>query len=325
LKIKFISIIIPVFNEEENVLRAHEKIVEELKKRDDIEFEIIFTDNHSIDRTFEILEHLSSIDSRVKVIRFSRNFGFNRSILAGYRHAIGDAAIQIDCDLEDPPRLFHDFLDLWMKGHDVVFGMRSNRQENWLVALLRKIFFRLLNKISTSYHEADAGDFRLIDRKILDQLLVIDDAEPFVRGLIAELSINEIGVKYSRNRREFGTSKFPLSNLISFALDAVYAHSIIPLRIATYVGIFVALITSMISGAYIVGRIISPENWPAGFATTTVLILFGISLNALFLGIIGEYIARIHIQVRRRPSVIIEKTINIDLDQYTEERLRNAL
>jgi glycosyltransferase involved in cell wall biosynthesis len=308
-----ISIIVPVYDEEANVVRAYEAIVAELEPRQDLEFEIIFTDNHSTDSTFERLEQLATRDKRVKVLRFARNFGFNRSILTGYRFARGDAAIQIDCDLEDPPSLFGDFISLWRQGHDVVVGVRASRRESRLMALARTTYYRFLNSISDTPHQIDAGDFRLVDRRILDQLKVIDDAQPYVRGLTSELARNQGAIAYTRNRREFGRSKFPIRQLIKLGLEGVVAHSTVPLRIATYVGIAIALATALVTGLYILGRLISPNPWPAGFATTTVLILFGISLNALFLGIIGEYIARIYQQVRHRPSVIVEKSLNIDV------------
>jgi dolichol-phosphate mannosyltransferase len=310
---KLISIIVPVFNEEANVDRAYEAIVTELMPYEDLEFEIVFTDNHSTDSTFERIEQLSVRDKRVKALRFARNFGFNRSILTGYRFAIGDAAIQIDCDLEDPPRLFHDFLNLWKGGHDVVVGVRARRHENWLMVLTRKVFYKVLDSISDTPHQMDGGDFRLVDRSILDQIKLIDDAQPYVRGLISELARNQGSIAYTRNRREHGISKFPLLQLVKFGLEGVFAHSLVPLRIATYAGLGIALMTAMATSIYIIGRLIYPDTWPAGFATTTVLILFGISLNALFIGIIGEYIGRIYQQVRRRPTVIVEKALNINI------------
>ena len=313
MKKTLISIIVPVYNEEDNVARAYEAIKEEIEWCQDIDLEIIFTDNHSTDATFELLEQIATIDKRVKVLRFARNFGFNRSILTGYRHACGDAAIQIDCDLEDPPSVIHEFIRLWRNGHDVVVGIRAHRVENRLMIFARKTFYRILDKISDTSHQIDAGDFRLVDRSILEQLKVIDDAHPYVRGLISELARNQVGVAYTRNRRKFGESKFPLRQLIKLGLEGIYAHSTAPLQLATKAGIMIALVTALVSGAFIIGRLIAGEDWPIGFTTTIVLILFGISLNALFLGIIGEYIARIYQQVRIRPTVIVEKTLNIDL------------
>ena len=308
---KLISVIIPVYNEEGNIFSAYNSVREELEKRADVDFEIIFTDNHSTDKTFLFLQELSSADKRVKVLRFARNFGFNKSILTGYRNAIGDAAIQIDCDLEDPPSVFHKFIDRWLEGHDVVVGIRSNRAESKLMIWARKTFYRFLDAISETPHQVDAGDFRLVDRHILNQLIKIEDAQPYVRGLISELAKNQSAVVYKRGRREAGESKFPIRQLVRLGFEGIYAHSTIPLRLATYFGIFIAAITVAIMMFYVFGYFFFESSWPSGFTTTTVLLLFGISLNALFLGIIGEYVARIYQQVRQRPTVVIERSINL--------------
>jgi len=310
---QLISIIVPVFNEQDNVLRSYEAIVAELSSRDDIDFELIYTDNHSTDATFARLTELAQRDSRVKVIRFARNFGFNRSILTGYRYAAGDAAIQIDCDLEDPPGLFHQFIDLWRAGHDVVIGIRAQRRESWLMAHVRKMFYLFLDRISETPQQTDAGDFRLVDRRILDQLRQIEDAQPYVRGLISELAFNQTGIPYRRQSREFGESKFPLRELVKLGFQGVYSHSTVPLRLATYTGLLIALSTALLTGLYVIARLFWPDEWPRGFATTTVLILFGISLNAMFLGIIGEYVARIYQQVRVRPTVVVERSLNLEV------------
>lgn len=308
-----ISIVVPVYNEEANIHRAYEAICGELGPRQDLLFEIVFTDNHSTDSTFSVLKDLAKSDPKVKVIRFARNFGFNRSILTGYRFARGEAAIQIDCDLEDPPQLFHEFIRLWQEGHDVVVGVRARREEHPLRTRARSAYYRLLASISETPHEMNAGDFRLVDRSVLDQLKVIDDAQPYMRGLISELAQNQAAVPYARtSRREFGQSKFPLRQLVKLGLEGVFAHSTLPLKLATYTGLTIALVTALVSAAFLIGRLLHPEQWPVGYAMTALLILFGISINALFLGVIGEYIGRIYHQVRRRPTVIVERSLNVE-------------
>lgn len=311
-KKQLISVIVPVYNEEKNVERAYNAIVDELKKIDNIDYEIIFTDNHSTDGTFKKLEVIAAQDIKVRVLRFARNFGFQSSILTGYNCARGDAAIQIDCDLQDPPSVFSEFIRLWRSGHDVVVGLRSQRVERKSMIILRRLYYHVLNKISDIPHQIDAGDFRLVDRKILDQLSSINDRQPYVRGLISEFSINQIGIHYPRNKREFDESKFPLKQLVKMALDGIISYSTTPLRVASYLGIFLALLTSIMLGVYIILRVFFGHSWPVGFTTITVLILFGISINALFLGIIGEYIAKIFNQIRIRPLVIIEKKLNFN-------------
>lgn len=309
---RLISIVIPVFNEERNVRLAYDevlRVLDEVKDRFEVEF--VFTDNHSTDGTFRELTRLAAEDKRVKVIRFNRNYGFQRSLLTAYRHASGDAAIQIDCDLQDPPRMFPAFLSLWEQGHDVVVGIRKNRPEPRLLLGARRAFYHFLNAIAEHPITPDAGDFRLIDRTILDHLKPINDMSPYIRGLIASFAVNEAHVPYDRDRRQHGASKFPVSKLIGFALNGIYGHSILPLRVASWCGLIIAVLTTLLSAYYIIGALTVGLTAPRGFATTTVLILFGISLNAIFLGILGEYVSRIYQQVRQRPLTVVERTINV--------------
>lgn len=311
-RMKKISIVVPVYNEEENIQTLYDR-VDKISKLliDTYEFEFIFTDNHSEDNSFFILKQLSETDPRIKVIRFSRNFGYQRSIITGYSFASGEAAIQLDCDLQDPPELLIEFITLWEQGYQVVYGIRKERKEGWIINTARKIFYRLIDRISADKLPHDAGDFRLIDRCIIDELKKIRDASPYIRGLIASLGFKQIGVSYSREARKAGKSKFNLSHLFQLAIDGIVSHSVIPLRMATYLGFLITIGALLLTLVFIYGRFYGSGNWPRGFATTTVLILFGIGLNGLFLGIIGEYLGRIYLQIKIRPLVIIEKTINI--------------
>jgi polyisoprenyl-phosphate glycosyltransferase len=307
-----ISVVIPVYNEEANVAAAYSAVAAVFATiADRYDFEIIFTDNHSSDTTFERIADIAKSDQRVRAVRFARNFGFQRSVMTGYRLARGDAAIQIDCDLQDPPAIFPEFLALWGQGHDVVVGIRRHRNENLLLQWGRKLYYRLLKKISSDNLMLDSGDFRLVDRSILDQLHRIDDASPYTRGLTSLLASNQTGVPYERAVRKEGQSKFPLVRLIGLAVDGFVAHSTAPLRMASFAGLLIALVTSLASIFYLLGRLFFGMEWPEGFATTTILILFGISLNALFLGVIGEYVGRIYEQVRMRPTTVIERSVNM--------------
>jgi polyisoprenyl-phosphate glycosyltransferase len=307
-----ISVVIPVFNEEKNVWPAYEAVVRVFEKMEAAyRFEIIFTDNHSTDNTYAELRALAARDERVRVVRFIRNYGFQRSILTAYRHANGDAAIQIDCDLQDSPELFERFLELWEQGHDVVVGLRRRRKEARALTWMRRGFYMLLNKISDDQLTPDAGDFRLIDKSILERLRNCNHQNPYVRGLISSFAIRQAGVPYDRDIRKFEQSKFPVRRLIGFALNGVVAHSILPLRLASYIGATVSLITLLLSGFYIISALVFGADWPRGFATTTVLILFGISLNGIFMGILGEYVGRIYNQVHSAPLTVIESSINV--------------
>ena len=314
-KRRLVSLILPVHNEEENVLCAYEELCAVFDRIGKYEIEFIFTDNHSDDGTFRKLEELGRRDSRVKVLRFNRNYGFQRSLLTGYRYASGDAAVQIDCDLQDPPSLIPQFLLLWEQGHDVVVGLRRRRQENFLLVLGRRTFYALLNRVSEEKITSGAGDFRLVDRTILDHLRRTPDLHPYVRGLIASLAANEAGIPYDRSARVRGQSKFPLLKLVRFGLEGIISHSILPLRLASYIGLALSVVTFFLCVFYAVSALMFGADWPKGFATTTVLILLGMSLNAIFMGLLGEYISRIYQQVRQRPLTLIERTINIDQRQ----------
>jgi polyisoprenyl-phosphate glycosyltransferase len=309
---KLISVLIPVYNEEGNIRRAYEAVRDTFDLlKDRYTFEIVFTDNHSTDGSIAIISDLAKNDTRVRAVRFARNFGFQKSILTGYRLASGDAAIQLDCDLQDPPSLFPKFLELWEQGHDVVVGIRRFRQESPLLHWARRSYYRLLKKVSDDNLMLDSGDFRLIDRSVLDQLHLINDVAPYTRGLTSMLATRQTGVVYDRQVRRAGESKFPLGKLVALAVDGLITHSIFPLRLASFIGLGTSILTCTASLLYIFARLLFAFDWPAGFATTTVLLLFGISLNGIFLGIIGEYIGRIYNQVRSRPTTVIEYSVNL--------------
>ncbi len=310
-KKKLITICVPVFNEEQNVEPLYQALLPVMAKLSgDYDFELLFTDNHSTDCTFQKLEQLAARDPRVRVIRFSRNFGFQRSIFTAYAHAVGDAAVQIDCDLQDPPSLILDFVRKWEQGYLVVYGIRSSRKEGALMNATRRFFYRVIDSLSEDELPLDAGDFRLLDRRVLDELKKFEDYQPYVRGTVAALGFDQIGIPYDRRERQRGESKFSFRELMGLALDGILNHSIVPLRIATYLGLAISLITFLGIVGYAIGRLLFGRDWPPGFATIIILILGSLSLNALFLGIIGEYLGRIYKQVKRRPLTIIEREIN---------------
>jgi polyisoprenyl-phosphate glycosyltransferase len=308
---RLISICVPVFNEEPNIEPLYDALVPVMAQvADRYDFELLFTDNHSSDNTFGVLERLAKRDPRVRALRFSRNFGFQRSILTGYLSARGDAAVEIDCDLQDPPSLILEFLRQWEGGYRVVYGIRSGRKESWAMNATRRLFYRLIDSLSEDELPLDAGDFRLVDRCVLDELRKIEDSQPYLRGTIAALGFDQIGIPYHRAERQQGESKFTFSELIALALDGILNHSVVPLRIATYLGLAISLCTFLAVLGYLVGRLVFGKDWPPGFASIVVLILGSLSLNALFLGIIGEYLGRIYRQVKRRSLTVVERELN---------------
>ncbi len=306
---KLISIIVPVLNEEQNIKLFYEVLTEELHKLDDIyDFEILFTDNHSDDSTFDLLRELNLKDNKVKAYRFSRNYGYQHSILTGYQKSSGEAVIQLDCDLQDPPSLIPVFLNLWQSGYKVVYGVRKTRQENVLMNYSRKIFYRLINWLSEDDLPVDAGDFRLVDKKIVEVLRNNNDAQPYLRGAIASMGFDQIGVEYDRSQRAHGETKFTTSSLINMALDGILNHSTVPLRISSMTGIIIGFLTIIGMVGFLVGKLMYGMDWPAGYATIVILLLVALSVNAIFLGIIGEYIGRIYKQ-SKGVRVIVEDSI----------------
>lgn len=308
---KLISLVVPVYNEEGNVFPLYDAASEIMGRvAERYDWELVFTDNHSTDGTFAELTQLAARDPRVRVFRFSRNFGFQRSIFTGYMKARGDAAVQLDCDLQDPPALILRFIEEWEAGYKVVYGVRRSRQEGYSLTLVRRIFYWLIDLLSEDHLPRDAGDFRLVDRQVLDVLRQIDDHKPYLRGILATLGFAQKGVPYDRPARQRGESKFSMRDLFALAFDGILSHSTVPLRVATYTGLTVSVLTFLAIIGYSVGKLVYDKDWPAGFATTTLLLLLSLSLNALFLGVIGEYVGRIYQQVRRRPVTIIEHTLD---------------
>lgn len=308
-----ISIVIPVFNEEDNV----EATYLELKRTTDelshaYEFEFLFTDNHSTDSTFDKLAHLAALDSRVRVARFARNFGFQKSVLTGYCLARGAAAIQIDADLQDPPSLIGAFLEKWREGFDVVVGVRRQRQEGRPLYYARRFYYRLLRQLDGPHLIPDAGDFRLVDRSVLEKLRGIRESHMYLRGLISSLARRQAGIPFDRAERLHNESKFRLKALLRLAAQGILAHSSLPLRAAFYVGLVIAFGAMLLAMGYFLLRIFYPNAAPQGFATTQILILFGIGLNSVFLGVIGIYVGRIYDQVRIRPTTIISDLLNFE-------------
>ncbi len=307
-----ISVCTPVYNEEDNVERCIAAVRELFEKTlTDCDYEHVFTDNHSTDGTFPKLARIAAEDPRVRVIRFSRNFGYQRSIMTGYRHAVGDAAIQLDCDLEDPPRIAAEFVRLWRQGYKVVYGVRRGRVEPRAVQLARRVFYRTLALISEDPLPENAGDFRLLDRAVIDALARIHDPSIYIRGRVATLGFEQAGVEYDRDARIAGRTKFNVWRLMSLAIDATLSHSVVPLRIATGVGLLMFVLAGALIVVYVAARLVWGASWPGGFATLAVLVLLGIGLNGLFLGIIGEYLARIYRHLKEHPDVVIEQAVGV--------------
>jgi dolichol-phosphate mannosyltransferase len=307
---KLVSIIVPAFNEEMNVERAYKAVKEVFDDLPNYDFEMMVMDNHSTDRTFEILHGLASVDPRVRVIRFSKNVGYQRSVLTGYQSVTGDCSIQIDCDLQDPPSLIPIMLEKWEEGHDVVYGVRRSLKDGPVIAFLRRLFYKLINRLSEDELPENAGEFRLVNRRILLELKKVRDTSPYVRGLISAMGFSQVGFEYDRGERVAGESKFPIRAMIALAVDGIVNHSLVPLRLASICSLWLGAFTFLLLMFYTITKLVFGQNWPAGFATTTVLLLMSITVNAMFLGIIGEYLGRIFMQIKQLNVPIVERSLN---------------
>lgn len=306
---KLISIAIPIKNEFSNLQVLIEALRHLADSHPKYDFEFVFTDNHSDDSSWEKLKEISLGDSRIRGVRFSKDFGFQNSILENYRICKGDAVIQLDADLQDPPELIGSFLENWERGFHVVYGIRRRPEEGVLLRKFRDIGYFAINLLSESPIPKGAGDFRLLDRKVITALLKQNHSKPYLRGMVAGMGFDQFGLVYERKSRKFGESKFPARKLISLGLNGIINHSTIPLRLATYAG-GALLVLSAIASSYSVASYIMSENLPRGFTSLQLVQFLTIGINSFFLGIIGEYVLRIYRIVRNDPRIIVEEEFN---------------
>lgn len=307
-----ISISIPVLNESGNLHNLYQRLTALAARMEDrCDLEFVFSDNHSDDATWAMLTELAAKDARVRAIRFSKNYGFQRSILANYMHTRGDAVMQIDADLQDPPELLEAFFDRWREGSDVVYGVRKKRPESWLLHNFRRMGYWAIDKVSEHPIPRDVGDFRLMDRKVINVLLKSKTANPYLRGMIAGIGFNQTGISYDRDARVAGESKFNVNRLIRLGLTAVLNHSTVPLRAASFLGILILAASVLGALYYLLLRFVQP-GLPQGLASIHILVLFGIGLNSFLLGIIGEYLLRIYLILRADPVAVVEESLNFE-------------
>jgi len=302
---KRISIVVPFYNEARNLPLIYDEIQGLRSSEPSYEFEIILMDNHSGDESFAVAIGIARQDPLVRVIRLSRNFGYQNNILTGLMNASGDAVVQLDADGEDDPRIIRDFLRKWEEGHEVVYGVRMHREENWFIQLLRKVFYRLLRRLSSVDIPIDAGDFRLMDRKVIEALKSFKESSLYLRGILSYIGFRQWGIPYRRRKRYQGESKFRLFDYFSLAIDGITSFSKQPLQMIMQAGLTLSALsfaaTIFYLGLYIAGQI--PVR---GFTTLVLLQLLMTGIQLLCLGINGMYVGRIFDEVKKRPRGIIE-------------------
>lgn len=305
-----ISICIPAFNEAENLAVAIERVEAlfegELK---DYALEIIITDNASTDNTWEEILRLAEKRSHLKGFRLSRNFGYQNSVFAALSLATGDAVVELDADLEDPPEVIPQFVKVWKEGYEVVYGVRAKRFDPVVLRFFISAFYRLLNRLSDIPIPENAGDFRLLDRKVVDVLKGLPETGLYVRGLVGFLGFDQKAVVYERQPRQSGASKFNFLRYLGLALDAITAFSKTPLRLISLLGFAIFLVAVILAARFL--WIYMFQGVPVqGFTTLVVLLLILHGLTFIVLGVIGEYLGRVFDHSKNRPRAIISKAVN---------------
>ncbi|HVF75637.1 MAG TPA: glycosyltransferase family 2 protein [Acidimicrobiales bacterium] len=309
-----LSVVAPVYCEEEGIASFYERTTRAVEAIDPpVDHELVFVNDGSTDDTLSVLRKLADDDSRVRIVDLSRNFGHQVAITSGMDHARGDAVVVIDADLQDPPEVIADMVEKWRDGFKVVYGVRTRRSgETGFKVLTAKYFYRLLNRISDTNLPLDSGDFRLLDKQVIQALCEIREENRYIRGLVAWIGFAQTGVYYERDPRYAGESKFTVRKMLRFAADAVTSFSEKPLRFATQVGLFVTTCTLLLALWIIASRVLSPQGSFPGFASLMVVVLFLGGVQLLSIGLLGEYVGRIYRESKRRPLYIVAERVNFD-------------
>ena len=306
-----LSVVAPCFNEE-GVLHELYRRISQVMDGSGESWELVLVNDGSRDRTPEIMRELHAQDERVKVVDFARNFGHQIAVTAGMDYARGDAVVLIDADLQDPPELILEMLTKWREGYEVVYAIRAERKgETWFKEFTAKAFYRIIYKITDIDIPMDTGDFRLMDRKVVNALKTMHEKHRFMRGMSVWVGFRQTGVKYVRAERYAGETKYPLKKMLKFAMDGITSFSYFPLQLATYIGFASALIAVLGIMVTIILRL-SGSHAFLGQATTLVSVLFLGGVQLICLGILGEYLGRIYDEVKGRPLYIVREALGFD-------------
>ena len=310
---KKISVIIPMYYEEEVVQECYNKMTQVLSNIKDYEYEIICVNDGSKDKTLPILEKIAENDTKVKVISFSRYFGHQCAVTAGLKYVTGDAIVIIDADLQDPPELIPDMLKLWEDGNEVIYGKRKTREgESKFKLLTAKMFYNTLNALSDVEIPKDTGDFRLVDRKVVDVVNSLPEHNKFLRGLFSWVGFEQKAFEYERKERFAGKTKYPLKKMLKLASDGIIGFSTKPLKFVGGLGIFAIVVSFLILLYSILSFAFKWNNLTPGWTSIMVTTTFFSGTILMSLWMIGEYIARIYDESKDRPQYIIKKKINLD-------------
>lgn len=306
-----LSIVVAAYNEED-VLDLFFARLDEVLGGIGESYEIVCVNDGSRDRTAEILAAARRRDARIRVINLARNFGKELAMTAGLDHARGRAVVPLDADLQDPPELIADFVRLWREGYDVVYAVRNARDtDSWMKRTTAAAFYAMLNRVSNVEIPRNAGDFRLMDRRVIDALKGLRERNRFMKGLFSWVGFRQTSIEYERPRRAAGKTKFNYWKLWNFALDGITGYSTAPLRAATYFGLGFAML-AMFYGVFLLVRTLIFGTDVPGYASTMVAVIFMGGIQLLVLGIIGEYLGRLYSEAKQRPLYIVESALGFD-------------
>lgn len=300
-----LSIVVPAYNEEEVLKECHQRIAD-VTANIDGNAELIFVNDGSTDGTLEILQQLKSTDPRIAIVDLSRNFGKEIAMTAGMDHARGDAVVVIDADLQDPPELIPEMIRHWQDGYDVVYAKRTSRAgESALKKVTAYLYYRTIGKLSRVKIPADAGDFRLLSRRAVDALAGLREQHRFMKGLFAWIGYPQKAIPYERHARHDGKTKWNFRSLWSFAIEGITSFSIMPLKVATYVGVATAF-GAFLFGLFLIIQTLLFDNPVAGYPSLMVAVLFLGGIQLIALGIIGEYLGRMFDETKGRPLYLLK-------------------
>jgi polyisoprenyl-phosphate glycosyltransferase len=320
-ELTLLSVVAPMFDEEATAEAFYERTSAALQG---IPFELVRVDDGSRDGTGEILDRLAAADPRVRVVFLSRNFGHQTAITAGLDHALGDAVVMLDADLQDPPEVIPKLIEQWRAGADVVYAVRSARAgETRFKLVTARWFYRLMNRLSPIELQEDSGDFRLMSRRALDALLAMRERSRYLRGMTVWVGFTQAAVPYERDARHAGETKYTLRRMLRFSLDAVASLSNVPLQIATVLGFLCAFVAFLAIPVVIVLKIAG--SYLPGFSTITIVVLLLGGLNLIAVGIIGEYVGRIYDEVKRRPLYLVRERRNMREDESVDDAERERI
>lgn len=306
-----LSVIIPCYNEELVIKETYKRLTRVLNESKH-EFELVFINDGSKDKTFEILQQFSIEDKNLKILNFSRNFGHQCAVTAGLNYCNGDAAVIIDSDLQDPPEVIVDMLKIMEEQNaNVVYGVRKKRKgESWFKLITAKYFYRLLNNLSDVKFPVDTGDFRLIDRNIINTFNKMKEKNKYIRGLISWMGYKQVPCYYEREERFAGETKYPFKKMLRFAMIGVFYFSKKPLRIATISGFFSVVIGLIYAIIALVTKFFNPSVLVTGWTTIIILIIFFGGVQLLTIGVLGQYMGNLFDEAKDRPEYIIKNEIN---------------